>query len=72
MKKRLVESPEDYTDTFTKMKDNLSNKTSDSGSLVSLTPDSITISSMKISYSRENLEKVLNFINDITGGETKL
>ena len=72
MKKRLGESPEDYVNLYDEMKEKLNNKTSDSDSLVSIAPDSITISAMKINYSRENLEKVLDFINSITGGETKL
>lgn len=72
MKKRLGESPEDYKDTFSEMKEKLNNKDIASDSLVSITPDSITISAMKIDYSRENLEKVLDFINDITEGATKL
>jgi hypothetical protein len=72
MKKRLVEPTEDYTDAFNEMKEKLNNKTSGSDSLVSIAPDSITISAMKINYSRENLEKVLDFINSITDGEAKL
>ena len=72
MKKRLAESPEDYKDTFSEMKKKLNNKDIGSDSLVSITPDSITINAMKVNYSRENLEKVLDFINDITEGEVKL
>lgn len=72
MKKRLVESPEDYKDTFNDMKEKLDSKTSCSDYLVGITPNSITISAMKVSYSRENLEKVLDFINDISDGEAKL
>ena len=71
-KKRLIESPEDYKDTFNDMKYKLDNNTDGSDYLVGVTPDSITISAMKVSYSRENLEKVLDFINDITEGVTKL
>lgn len=66
------ESPNDYKDTFNEMKEKLNNKTSDSNSLVSITLDTITISTIKIDYSRENLNKVLDFINDITEGATKL
>lgn len=72
MKKRLGDSPEDYKDTFSDMKEKLDSKTSDSDYLVGITTDSITISAMKVSYSRENLEKVLDFINGITDGEAKL
>ena len=72
MKKRLVESPEDYKDILSDMKEKLDSKTSDSDYLVGITTDSITISAMKVSYSRENLEKVLDFINGITDGEAKL
>lgn len=73
MNKRLgEESPSDYKDTFNKMKEKLDNKDSGSNSLVSITLDTITISAIKIDYSRENLEKVLDFINDITEGVTKL
>ena len=71
-KHREEESPEDYKDAFDEMKNKLNNKASDSDSLVSITPDSITIGAMKINYSRENLEKVLDFINDISKGTTKL
>ena len=66
------ESPSDYKDTFSEMKEKLNNKDNGSDSMVSVTPDIITISAMKIDYSRENLEKVLDFINDITNGVTKL
>lgn len=72
MKKRLVESHEDYKDTFSDMKEKLDNKTSSSDYLVGITTDSITISAMKVSYSRENLDKILDFINDISDGEAKL
>lgn len=66
------ESPNDYKDTFSEMKEKLNNKNNESDSMVSVTPDVITISAMKINYSRENLNKVLDFINDITEGATKL
>lgn len=66
------ESPNDYKDTFSEMKEKLNNNDSVTDSLVSVTPDAITISAMKINYSRENLNKVLDFINDITEGATKL
>lgn len=66
------ESPSDYKDTFSEMKEKLNNNDSVTDSLVSVTPDVITISAMKINYSRENLNKVLDFINDITEGATKL
>lgn len=71
-KKHYEESPNDYKDTFSEMKEKLNNKDSVTDSLVSVTPDVITISTMKINYSRENLNKVLDFINDITEGATKL
>lgn len=66
------ESPNDYKDTFGEMKEKLNNKDSVTDSMVSVTPDVITIGTMKINYSRENLNKVLDFINDITEGATKL
>ena len=66
------ESPSDYKDTFSEMKEKLNNKDNGSDSMVSVTPDIITISAMKINYSRENLNKVLDFINDITDWEAKL
>lgn len=66
------ESPNDYNDTFSEMKEKLNNKGGVTDSLVSITPDTISISAIKINYSRENLNKVLNFINDITEGATKL
>lgn len=72
MKKRLGESPDDYKNLYDELKENLDNKTSGADSLVSIAPDSITISAMNINYSRENLEKVLDFINSITDGEAKL
>lgn len=72
MKKRLEESHEDYKDTFSEMKEKLNTQDRATGSLVGITPDSITINAMKVSYSRENLEKVLDFINDISEGATKL
>lgn len=54
------------------MKEKLNNKDNGSDSLVNITPDTITIIDIKIDYSRENLEKVLDFINDITNGVIKL
>lgn len=66
------EKPSDYKDTFSEMKEKLNNKDNGSDSLVNITPDTITISAIKIDYSRENLEKVLDFINDITNGVIKL
>lgn len=71
-KHREEEKPSDYKDAFNEMKEKLDSKTSGSDYLVGITPDSITISAMKISYSRENLEKVIDFINSITDGEAKL
>lgn len=69
MKKRHEEeSPEYYKDTF----DSLKRKLGDIEPLLEVSPDGITISAMKIDYSRENLEKVLDFINDITEGAVKL
>lgn len=67
-KHREEESPEDYKDTF----DSLKRKLGEIEPLVQVSPDSIIISAMKVNYSRENLEKVLDFINDITEGEVKL
>lgn len=72
MKKRLGESPEDYKDTFSEMKEKLNTQDIVTDSLVSITPDSITINAMRVNYSRENLEKVLDFINDMTEGAIKL
>lgn len=66
------EKPSDYKDAFNDMKEKLDNKTSGSDYLVGITTDSINIGAMKVSYSRENLDKILDFINDISDGEAKL
>lgn len=67
-KRREEESPEDYKDTF----DSLKRKLNGLEPLIQVSPDGITISAMRVNYSRDNLEKVLDFINDITEGEVKL
>ena len=67
-KRREEESPEDYKDTYSELKRKLSGLEP----LIQVSQDGIAISAMKVNYSRENLEKVLDFINDITEGEVKL
>lgn len=71
-KHRKEESLTEPMIVFSKSKGKLENPSVNPNALVSITPDSITISAMKISYSRENLEKVIDFINSITDGEAKL
>lgn len=68
MRPHIEESPEDYKNAFDEQK----RKNTEPEPLIKVSPDNITISAMKINYSRENIEKVLDFINDITEGATKL
>lgn len=68
MRPHIEDSPNDHLS----IKERLNNRNTELEPLVKVSPDNITISAMKINYSRENLEKVLDFINDITEGAVKL
>ena len=68
MRPHIEDSPNDHPNNG----ERLNNSNAELEPLVSVTPDVITISAIKINYSRENLNKVLDFINDITEGATKL